>query len=253
MVHEVIKLKENGSKHPLKDVSSRHNVPSPSLSKWVSDPLLRTVVTPSTKRKMTKGRPLKFPDASKFIVDKTLELRDQKLRVTGSYMALQLKSKFRDGFGDLSSLQARRVVYRIFSQNNFTSRAVTNNQIILDEQQLGAAKIEFVQSFRDRVKNFEVPDDLVINMDETPSNFLLIVVYYDPEVKRTFDVKGSKKVSIRKSKTTSKASALLAVSLSGAKLIPFMVYIAMAKQGKVKKDMIREWSTVFRRKAFPTP
>lgn len=55
-------------------------------------------------------------------------------------------------------------------------------------------------------------------------------------MKRTFEKKGAKKVSVKKFKTTSKASALLAVSLSGEKLIPFIVFIALAKEGKVKKE-----------------
>ena len=41
---------------------------------------------------------------------------------------------------------------------------------------------------------------------------------------------------MKKSKTTAKSSALLAVSLSGEKLTPFLVFIAIAKLGKVKKE-----------------
>ena len=124
---------------------------------------------------------------------------------------------------------ARRIVYRVFERNDWTVRQVTNQQAILDEQQLGDAKISFVQSFNDRVALLKVPLDLVINMDETP-------IYYDPKAKKTFAKKGTKKVSVKKSKTTAKASALLAVSLSGKKLRPMLVYIAISKDGKVKKE-----------------
>jgi hypothetical protein len=53
--------------------------------------------------------------------------------------------------------------------------------------------------------------------------------------RKRFDVNLTK-ISVKKTKTTSKASALLAVSLSGEKLIPLLVFIAQAKNGKVKKE-----------------
>jgi hypothetical protein len=40
----------------------------------------------------------------------------------------------------------------------------------LTEEQLGMAKISFVQSINERIFHLQVEDSLVINMDETPSN-----------------------------------------------------------------------------------
>ena len=72
-------------------------------------------------------------------------------------------------------------------------------------------------------------DSLIVNMDETP-------VPFDPEEKNTFDFFGSKHVALKKSKTTSKCSALLAVALSGEKLTPLVVFKAAALNGKVAKE-----------------
>jgi hypothetical protein len=99
-------------------------------------------------------------------------------------------------------------------------------ETVLDEQEMGRVHLDFVQSFRLTMDAFSSNPNLIINMDETP-------VYYDPEVRTTFPFKGSKKVSVKKTKTTSRASALLAVSISGQKLKPFVVFIAAALNGKV--------------------
>jgi hypothetical protein len=49
-------------------------------------------------------------------------------------------------------------------------------------------------------------------------------------------MRGQKRVIIKKTTTTSKCSALLAVSLSGNKLIPFVVFNAVSLNGKVLKE-----------------
>jgi hypothetical protein len=164
--------KERGSKFPLQVISQRHNIPAKTLYKWDKDTKLRNNATPSKKRKLTTGRPLKSPAATDLVIQKASEFREQKLPVSGKAMALLLKSDMEDEFGLLPIPKVRRVVYRIFERNHWTVRQVTNDQTILDEQQLGDAKIAFVQSFNQRVAEIEVPNDLVINMDETPSKFM---------------------------------------------------------------------------------
>lgn len=109
------------------------------------------------------------------------------------------------------------------------SRRVTHQQNTLDEQAMGRLKQDFVQAFRDTAMLFNVDPKLVLNMDETP-------VYFDPEVKSTYACRGSKKVSCKKTTTTSKCSALLTVTASGQKLKPFVVFIAAALNGKVMKE-----------------
>jgi Flp pilus assembly protein TadG len=111
-------------------------------------------------------------------------------------------------------------VYRFFERNNLVKRRVTHQQNTLDEQEIGRLKIDFVQAMRETIATFNVSRDCVLNMDETP-------VYYDPEINSTFAEKGSKKVSSKKTATTSKCSALLTVTIAGTKLVPFVVFIAL--------------------------
>jgi hypothetical protein len=116
-------------------------------------------------------------------------------------------------------------------RNDFTNRRVTNIETVLGEEEMGIIHLDFVTAIRASIHLFRCPPALIINMDETP-------IYYDPEVKSTFAAKGSKVVSIKKSSTTSKATALLAVSISGEKLTPLLVLIAKAMDGKVKKELL---------------
>jgi hypothetical protein len=160
---------ELGTRFPLKAIADLHNIPANSLYKWSKDPLLSSPITPSNKRKIHFGRPLKSPAANDLVVQKANELREQKLPVTGRNMAMLLSSEFQEEFGARSITQNRRTVYSIFKRNNWTVRQVTNEQTVLDEQQLGDAKIAFVQSFINRIADLYVPNDLIINMDETPS------------------------------------------------------------------------------------
>ena len=113
----------------------------------------------------------------------------------------------------------RRKVYRIMN----------HTETVLDEQQIGAIHLDYVAAFRESMATFDASPSLIVNMDETP-------VFFDPIITTTFEPKGSKKVSVKKTSTTSKASALLAVSLSGKKLKPFVVFVAQSLAGKVMKE-----------------
>jgi hypothetical protein len=131
MLKEVAKLKAEAVKCPIKVVSERHNIPSKSLSKWGKDVDLQSASSLSKVRKKTKGRPIQNPEAVAFVLSRATEMRDQKLPVTGKNIAIQLQSKFKEKFGSSPLAETRKKVYRIFEQNDWVVRQVTNNEVTI--------------------------------------------------------------------------------------------------------------------------
>lgn len=182
------------------------------------------------KRKFSHGRGIRNPHVDEVVVDFVRSSRDSKKAVTAKHVAIALIKNLPEEFGGQSSSVVRQKAYRILARNGFSNRRVTNLETVLSEEEMGRIHLDYVAAFRKTIVELKCTPALIINMDETP-------IYFDPESKTTYDTKGKKKISVKKTTTTSKASALLAVSLSGEKLKPFVVFIAKALNGKVKQEL----------------
>jgi hypothetical protein len=211
-------------------IANKYNITSSQLSKWYKDKdKYLTTEKAGKKFKNHAGPAIKELDIDNHVSDFVKKRRELNQRVTPRVVAVSVKRQFGTELQNLSIEQVRRKTYRIMHRNGFSKRRVTHQQVLLDEEQLGILKLDFVESLREARNRYGTPNSLIINMDETP-------VYYDPEATDTWTMRGEKKVAVKSTKTTSKCSALLAVSLAGHKLTPFVVFIAKALNGKVFKE-----------------
>jgi hypothetical protein len=127
----------------------------------------------------------------------------------------------------LKTKAIRDWVYRCLKRNQFSIRAATH----VAQKTLSVEEcLDFIGAVNDMVALYSIHDDFIINMDQTG-------VYMDNRHSTSIVDKGSRHVSCIESKNgSSHCSVFLAVTRSGKKLPPLVVFKGKPK-GKIEKEL----------------
>lgn len=229
MIQEYEVLKESQPKLSKLKFAESRNVSHQTFSKWLAakDKLINCENT--ALKKIHPGRKKNNQEYDNYASDWTKNKIDKGLKVTPRNFAFSLKSKFPGTLGGTSIRKVRRKVYRIFNNIGLVNRRVTAKSNALTELDLANHRIDFANSFNENIVLYSVPTALQINMDETN-------IQFDPDTKTSFAPKGAKVVVVSKPTTTECCTAMLAVSVSGAKLPPMVVFKGAEKGGYIRKE-----------------
>ena len=130
-------------------------------------------------------------------------------------------------------------------RNLLSIRRKTHDQKNLSAVEMGAIQLDFVEYLRKKKRDFEVPDRMIVNMDETG-------LYFDMQPKTTIASKGiillmlgSKHINIKTTGNSNHCTVFLAVALDGSKLKPLVVF-----KGQPGGSVTREFSEYDTRNAY---
>jgi hypothetical protein len=144
--------------------------------------------------------------------------RQAEQAVTVSMLAREVGREFPDF--EIGKTALRKRIYRWMKSVRISNRRVTH---VAQNTRWEAGVIEnFVNKVNERISMGEFDPNSVINMDETNFNF-------DDTRPTTLERVGSRTVSVRGTKACRRASVILAVTLGGLKLPPFVIF--KAKRG----------------------
>lgn len=147
-------------------------------------------------------------------------LRDEENYVTVELIAFEI-IKMDATFQDGNMAKVKRWVYRFLERNGYSIRETTHvAQKLLNVDEC----LDFVIAVNEKNVQYSIPPEFVINMDETP-------LYNDQKPNKCVTKKGAKSVNGKSTRTGDyRATVLLAVTASGVKLKPMVVF--KAKPGK---------------------
>ena len=167
------------------------------------------------------GRNYSFSDKEMELVGFIDKLREEKIAVTSTMIIakmLQLKPELKGK--SMRALQS--MCYRILQKNNYSLRRASHLG-----QPLPSKSLElFYEFFRDIIRkrqklgifDAEGDYDRLVNIDETP-------IFFEMTTDKTYNKKGAKVVSIETKGNEKKLiTCVLAVSASGKKLIPTLIF-----------------------------
>ena len=129
----------------------------------------------------------------------------------------------------LTNDACRMRMYRFMKRNNLSRRKVTHQA--QKNPGLQSDIEDFVLYIQMRMRMLDVPPSNVWNADETN-------VFFAPDSKWTIANKGSRTVSCRKLKSSSRASVMLGASMEGEKMKPYIVWKGkLSKRSQVYKEV----------------
>jgi len=168
-----------------------------------------------------QGRSYSFSDKEMELVGFIDKLREEKIAVTSTMIIakmLQLKPELKNK--SMRALQS--MCYRILQKNNYSLRRASHLGQPLPSKSLDL----FYEFFRDIIRKrqqlgiYDNEGDLdrIVNIDETP-------IFFEMTTDKTYNKKGAKVVSIETKGNEKKLiTCVLAVSASGKKLIPTLIF-----------------------------
>ena len=129
------------------------------------------------KIRKARGRPL--------ILDKPLDLKLRsmlvKLRLAGAGINIHLASGLLNGFirenperfGKYMEFKVTRSWARsLYQRMKLTCRAVTRSRPVITRSLWVEVRLQFLYEITDKVLKHNIPDELIINTDQTPSKFV---------------------------------------------------------------------------------
>jgi hypothetical protein len=101
------------------------------------------------------------------------------------------------------------------NRRNLSFRTVTH---VAQNTEIDATIVDdFVNAVRDTIDREQFSPDQVVNMDETN-------IQFDEPVRRTINVRGARNIALQTTGSSSSATVVLAVTMNGKKLKPFIIF-----------------------------
>ncbi|RQM11809.1 hypothetical protein B5M09_001013 [Aphanomyces astaci] len=211
-----------GPQKTFYSIGKEFGVQTGQVSRWVNDKakiMERAMVNPSAFT-VNPGRSISMPHVEAEVLKYFHALQEDDIAKNTDMLiihALSIDPDFHSGV--MSAL--RKWVYHFMERNNLAIRRPTR-QAQKRSSHMNETLTDFADNLMDRFKPFgtleNVSKHFFVNMDETS-------VPFQPDVKTTIALKGSKTVSVRKNTSTnSRVSVCLAIAMDGTKLPPFVVF-----------------------------
>ncbi len=233
IVREVNEAAAAGVKHPQNYISDKESLDKRTVSKWCKNQnKILSLEHSAQKRKLSNGRPLKYKEVETEIVEWITHKRTLAAPVSARMAAAKIIKDYPtlfDGFNKCLSW-----VYSILERHHLSIRRRTQDQKTLTEEEMGVIHLDFAQHVRSLMSIRRIPPSSVINMDETGC-------YFDIGISKTIHFTGSKTVRIANTNNINTCTVFLAVSFSGVKLKPLVVFKGVS-DGTVAKRMNSEKS-----------
>ena len=105
----------------------------------------------------------------------------------------------------------------LFRRMGFTRRVATTAKVPIPDKTRKEIELVFMHKIVQKVEKYNIPDSLIINIDQTPSKYV-------PVSKSTLAKKGSKKVPIAGSNDKRTITATFSETLDGRFLPPQLIY-----------------------------
>ena len=117
----------------------------------------------------------------------------------------------------------------LFIRMNLSHRAVTTGKLTMPDSLISEVKMSFTRDIAKLVTDNQIPDDMVINFDQTP-------IQYCPSSRYTMAPKGSSKISINGAADKRSLTALVAVTMGGG-ILPFqLIYKGLTERSLPKSQ-----------------
>jgi transposase-like protein len=176
------------------------------------------------------GRKSKFPteinNALKFFFD---TFRENDFTVDIRLMMAQAKSLDPEGCATISDTALRFRVYRLMKSWNVSWRKGTHKA--QNTRHTAKKMREFHRYIRNKIKMLDIDESQVYNFDETD-------VQFTPHLNSTYCYKGSRTVTQKEPKCSSRCTAMIGCSMDGRKAPPFIIFLgADTKDGIIKKKV----------------
>lgn len=160
------------------------------------------------------GRKLSYPiEKEEQLVAWVLEQRDVHLAVTIQHIIDQAILTIQPSTPSFQG--TRGWVQKFMRRNNLSLRAKTSIA-----QKLPAALEEkmatFLRSVQEARKQSKYPDNMIVNMDETP-------MYFDMTTNKTVNLKGAKTVSVRSTGADKRRLTVVLAATGDGKMLPPMI------------------------------
>lgn len=199
----------------LKSVARLHNVMPSQLREWRRN-RAKLSSTLTKKKSCGTGNAGFLKEFEEHIIGYALDQRALGIPVT--YKLLQVKAcQFSPDFRQKSDDQQYHTVRRLAINNCLVDRAVTHTSQRRPDDVTEEAR-EWLEIIRPIVSAPNVERKFIINMDQTP-------VFLSMHPKRTLDLQGRKTINMRRTcNSTARLTVSLAVSASGEKLKPMVIF-----------------------------
>ena len=120
---------------------------------------------------------------------------------------------------------------------NLSHRAVTTGKLTMPGSLISEVKMSFTREIAKLVTDNQIPDDMVINFDQTP-------IQYCQSSRYTMAPKGSSKISINGAADKRSLTALVAVTMGGG-ILPFqLIYKGLTERSLPKSQYYPDSSHV---------
>jgi hypothetical protein len=228
IVRDVEAAKNNGIKYPQAFVADKESLDKRTVSKWCKnvDSIL-SVEHSGQKRKLSIGRPPKYTEVEEEIVGWITHLRSLAAPVSARMVAAKILKDHPDLFCGYNKCLGW--VYNMLNRHHLSIRRKTQDQKTLTEEEMGTIHLDFVQHVSSLVDFHSITPDRIINMDETGC-------YFDVGINTTIEFTGSKTVRVASTNNINTCTVFLAVTFSGIKLKPVVVFKGVG-DGTVAKRM----------------
>jgi transposase-like protein len=176
------------------------------------------------------GRKCKFPmeinDGLKLFFE---TFRENDFTVDIRLMMAQAKSLDPEGCAAISDTALRFRIYRLMKHWNVSWRKGTHKA--QNTRHTAKKMREFHRYIRNKIQMLGIDESQVYNFDETD-------VQFTPHLNSTYCYKGSRTVTQKEPKCSSRCTAMIGCSMDGKKAPPFIIFLgADTKDGVIKKKV----------------
>ena len=224
---------ESGS--GVKATARKYNVSPGNIRRWRK--LLTVTGSSLTLHRITSGPRRPLPQVFEHLEEFFDALRGREQSVTIKLLVFEAMRCFSDVLSGVARPALYQRIYRWLKAKRISHRRVTH--IAQNTRISESLCSEWVSSVNCTIREMGVVPKMVINMDETNFDF-------DDSRSVTLERVGTRTVSLRSTKSCKRATVILAVTLSGEKLPPFVIFA-----GKRKARIHRQVTVQAAERGFP--
>ena len=139
---QLMEKPEPNEKPKYRALAENLNFPRQNLSRWWNQKTQILAADGKRRRLGEVKRPIKYPDVEKVVIEYIHYMRSLKLLVTTRTVLYLIGETFPGRFENKET--CIRWIYRMLHRNMLAFRRKTNDQHVLDEEEMGEIHLDFV-------------------------------------------------------------------------------------------------------------
>jgi hypothetical protein len=176
---------------------------------------------------LTPGRAAKHGDKDDALASYLDNLRKDDRPVTVSLLCAEYK-RLNPEDCEVPNFLIRQRIYRWMTRKHYCIRRITHQA--QNTRHCADLIADWVDYICNQIKMLGVPPSNVVNFDETNANFSI-------DSTTTVNRKGERTVSVKRAKSTQRATVFLGVSMAGERLTPYIIFKGVDRaSGRVQRE-----------------